>query len=151
MWPGACAAGTWSEPAKISTVSLAVASTIVMGSTLVTISVISGVLIALGVFLSVVGIRLVRATRTDPAALGPLEVMGERRWQRSDSERRDEALAGARATPLEPPAEVAAPAVAEVVAVRRRSMLGQGIAAERPVEARRGQGPKRCGRRHRSS
>ena len=74
-----------------------VASVIVMASTLVTIAVICGLLLAIGVFLSVVGVRLVKATRTDPAALGPLEVMGERKWQRSDAEQRVEALAGARA------------------------------------------------------
>ena len=63
---------------------------------MVTVAVLVGVLVALGIVLTAMGVRLVRATRTDPAALGPLEVMSERHWQRSDADRRAEVLSDAR-------------------------------------------------------
>ena len=78
-----------------------------LASTMVTIVVLVGVLVALGIALLVVGVRLVRATRLIPVALGPLEVMGERQWRRAGPETRAEVLAGARGTP---PTEVEAEA-----------------------------------------
>ena len=85
------------EPAKIGSVPPSVpAFATLMASTMVTVVVLVAVLVALGVALAVMGVHLVRATRTDPAALGPLEVMSERRWQRGDPEHRAEVLAGAR-------------------------------------------------------
>ena len=66
---------------------------------MVTIVVLVSVLVVLGIALTIVGVRLVRATRTDPAALGPLEVMGERQWRRAGPAERSVVLASARANP----------------------------------------------------
>ena len=71
----------------------------VLASTMVTIVVLVSVLVVLGIALTIVGLRLVRATRTDPAALGPLEVMGERQWRRAGPAERSVVLASARANP----------------------------------------------------
>ena len=68
----------------------------VLASTMATVAALAAVLAVAGVALAAVGIRLIRATRTDPAALGALEVMGERKWARGDAQRRAEVLASAR-------------------------------------------------------
>jgi len=67
-----------------------------LGSTGSTTLVLAVVLVALGVVLLVVAAWLVRATRTDPPVLGPLEVMGTRRFARQDPATRAAMLAAAR-------------------------------------------------------
>lgn len=59
-------------------------------------------LVALGAVMIVVAVWLVRATRSDPASLGPLELMGERSWRHAVPEHRSVELAKAR--PLGAPA-----------------------------------------------
>ena len=98
---------------------------------MVTVVVLVAVLVALGVTLTVMGIHLVRATRTDPAALGPLEVMSERRWERGDPERRAEALAGARAAITG--SAVAGSAVAEAEAAHTDAAEPADLAATAAV------------------
>jgi hypothetical protein len=66
------------------------------GSTGTTTAVFVVVLIAVGAAMVLVAVWLVHATRTDVPALGPLEVMGTRRWRRADPERRAASLAAAR-------------------------------------------------------
>jgi hypothetical protein len=67
-----------------------------LGSTGTTTFIIAALLVALGVAMIVTAVWLVRATRTDVRALGPLEVMGDRRWYRADPERRTRSLDAAR-------------------------------------------------------
>ena len=55
-----------------------------LGSTGSTTFVLVVLLVALGVAMLLVAVWLVRATRTDTRALGPLEVMGDRRFGRRD-------------------------------------------------------------------
>jgi hypothetical protein len=52
------------------------------------VAVLAAALVLIGIVLFIVAIRLVRATRSDHAALGPLEVLGDRAWHRHDPERR---------------------------------------------------------------
>lgn len=49
-----------------------------------TVTSIIVLLVALGVILVVLAVWLRRATRPDPRSLAPLELMGQRRWRRSD-------------------------------------------------------------------
>lgn len=53
-------------------------------------------LVILGVAMLCTTVWLVRATRSDPAALGPLEVMGDRSFTRRDADARAATLAAAR-------------------------------------------------------
>ena len=53
-------------------------------------------LLAIAATMVVLAVWLIRTTRTDPPALGPLEVMGDRSWRRADGDRRTETLAGVR-------------------------------------------------------
>jgi hypothetical protein len=74
-------------------------------STGTTVTVLVAALVLVGVAMIGVAVWLVRATRSDPPALGPLEVMGARRWRRGDAERRQTKLDTARpagAPPLAP-------------------------------------------------
>jgi hypothetical protein len=66
------------------------------GSTGTTTFVLAALLVALGVAMIATTVWLVRATRTDTRALGPLEVMGDRRWHRADADRRSRTLDAAR-------------------------------------------------------
>jgi hypothetical protein len=75
-----------------------------LGSTGTTTFVLAALLVALGVAMLVTTVWLVRATRTDARALGPLEVMGDRRWHRSDADRRTRSLDAARPPGAPPPA-----------------------------------------------
>jgi hypothetical protein len=79
-------------------------------STGTTVTVLVAVLLVLGAAMIGVAVWLIRATRSDPPALGPLEVMGARQWRRGDADRRRTKLDTAR-----PPG--AAPPAAPVVAV----------------------------------
>ncbi|HEU4840806.1 MAG TPA: hypothetical protein VFT09_05160 [Ilumatobacteraceae bacterium] len=67
-----------------------------LGSTGSTTFVLVVLLVALGVAMLLVAVWLVRATRTDTPALGPLEVMGDRRFGRRDEAARITILTGAR-------------------------------------------------------
>ena len=67
-----------------------------LGSTGSTTFVLVVVLVALGVAMAIAAVWLTRATRTDTPALGPLEVMGDRRFARRDPAARTAVLAGAR-------------------------------------------------------
>ena len=69
-----------------------------LGSTGSTTFVLVVLLVALGVAMLLVAVWLVRATRTDTPALGPLEVMGDRRFGRRDEAARVAILTGARRT-----------------------------------------------------
>ena len=55
-------------------------------------------LLALAAAMVALAVWLVRATRRDAPALGPLEVMGDRSWRRADQSSRLTALAAARPT-----------------------------------------------------
>ena len=104
-----------------------------LASTAPVVTLFAGALVIVGIVLVIVSFRLLRATRTDHAALGPLEVIGERSWKRADSDHRATALAKSRPDGAEPgiavplvvdqppvqvsidPSEVAAKAVADEV------------------------------------
>jgi hypothetical protein len=75
-----------------------------LGSTGTTTLVLAALLVALGVAMVVTTVWLVRATRTDSHALGPLEVMGDRRWHHADPDRRTRSLDAARPPGALPPA-----------------------------------------------
>lgn len=49
-----------------------------------TVTSIIALLVALGLGLAMLAVWLFRTTRPDPELLAPLEVMGERKWRRSD-------------------------------------------------------------------
>lgn len=70
--------------------------TAVLASTAPLVYGTAAVLVVLGMFLASIGVHVVRTSRTDPIALGPLEVMGERSWWRSDPAHRNAKLAHAR-------------------------------------------------------
>lgn len=74
------------------------------GSTGSTTLVLVVVLIALGAAMVMTAVWLVRSTRSDAPALGPLEVMSARRWGRGDADRRAAQLTGARPAGALPPA-----------------------------------------------
>lgn len=68
----------------------------VIASTGTTVAVLVTLLALLGLAMIAVAIWLVRTTRTDPVALGPLEVMGERQWRKGDADHRRTVLDTAR-------------------------------------------------------
>jgi hypothetical protein len=68
----------------------------ILGSTGSTTFVLAALLVALGLAMIAAAVWLVRATRTDVPALGPLEVLGDRGFTRRDAEARAAALAAAR-------------------------------------------------------
>lgn len=74
----------------------------VLASTARVVALLAGALTLVGILLMIVAIRLLRDTRTDPAALGPLEVIGDRSFRRADTDRRAEVLAKARPDGAEP-------------------------------------------------
>jgi hypothetical protein len=76
----------------------------VIASTGTTVAVLVAVLVLLGLAMIAVALWLVRSTRTDPAALGPLEVMGERRWRKGDADARQTNLDTVRPPGAPPPA-----------------------------------------------
>jgi hypothetical protein len=49
-----------------------------------TVTSIIALLVALGLALAMIAIWMYRTTRPDPEVLAPLEVMGDRKWRRSD-------------------------------------------------------------------
>jgi hypothetical protein len=75
-------------------------------STGTTVTVLVAALVVLGIAMIGVAVWLVRATRSDPSALGPLEVMGARRWRRGNADRRQTKLDTARPAGAPPPAPI---------------------------------------------
>jgi hypothetical protein len=73
---------------------------------------LAAALVLIGIALIVVAIRLIKATRTDHAALGPLEVIGDWAWRHHDAARRARDLDKAR-----PPGAQTLAAHAAVVSV----------------------------------
>jgi outer membrane biosynthesis protein TonB len=67
-----------------------------VASTARVVAVLAAALVIIGIVLFIMAIRLVRATRSDHAALGPLEVLGDRAWHRHDLDRRAHDLDKAR-------------------------------------------------------
>jgi hypothetical protein len=49
-----------------------------------TVTSIIALLVAVGLALAMIAVWIHRTTRPDPEVLAPLEVMGDRRWRRSD-------------------------------------------------------------------
>jgi hypothetical protein len=80
-----------------------------LGSTGSTTFVLASALVVLGIAMICVTVWLVRATRTDTPALGPLEVMGDRRFHRDDAEARQRALTAARPAGAPAPAPMLEP------------------------------------------
>jgi hypothetical protein len=80
----------------------------VSASTGATVTILVSVLVLLGLGMIVLAAWLVRSTRSDPQALGPLEVMGERRWRKGDADRRKANLDTARPAGAWPPAPMVA-------------------------------------------
>lgn len=68
-------------------------------------------MVVLGVALLAVTLRFWRSAGEDPAVLAPLEVMGDRRFARADTEGRAAILNGVRPGDAEHPAEIVAPPV----------------------------------------
>ena len=75
-----------------------------VGSTTSTTIVLVTVLVVAGLVMVGLTVWLVRSTRRDAPALGPLEVMGERRWRHADGDGRTTALTAARPPGAAPPA-----------------------------------------------
>jgi hypothetical protein len=73
-------------------------------STGTTILVLVAVLLVVAVVMTAVAVWLVRSTRRDAPALGPLEVMADRSWRRADADRRQTMLTDARPDGALPPA-----------------------------------------------
>jgi hypothetical protein len=84
----------------------------VLSSTGTTVAVLVAVLVLLGLTMIAVALWLVRSTRTDSVALGPLEVMGARRWRKGDADVRQANLDSARPPGAPPPAPMVPIAVA---------------------------------------
>jgi hypothetical protein len=77
-------------------------------STGTTVTLLVAALVMVGLVMIAVAVWLVRATRTDPRALGPLEVMGGRRWRNGDADRRRTNLDTARPPGAPPPSPMVA-------------------------------------------
>jgi hypothetical protein len=73
-------------------------------STGTTILVLVAVLVVVAAVMTAVAVWLVRSTRRDAPALGPLEVMADRSWRRADGNRRQTMLTDARPDGALPPA-----------------------------------------------
>jgi hypothetical protein len=72
-------------------------------STGTTVAMLAAALVLLGLGMIALAVWLVRSTRSDPQALGPLEVMGGRRWRKADADRRQVNLDTARPAGATPP------------------------------------------------
>jgi hypothetical protein len=80
----------------------------VIGSTGTTVAMLVAVLVLLGLGMIALAVWLVRSTRSDPQALGPLEVMGDRRFRKGDADRRQANLDTARPAGAPSPAPIVA-------------------------------------------
>ncbi|MGA1362317.1 MAG: hypothetical protein ACO36A_05320 [Ilumatobacteraceae bacterium] len=76
-----------------------------------TVNAVAFGMVALGAALFMATLRFWRSAGEDPAALAPLEVMGDRRFARADEDGRAAILNGVRPTGAEHPAEIVAPPV----------------------------------------
>lgn len=99
---------------------------VVLASTARVVGLLAASLVLIGIVLAVVGVRLVKDTRADHAALGPLEVLGDRSWYRHDRARRTHDLDKARPAGAEPVAAAAAvpaapPLPIDTITVERKS------------------------------
>jgi hypothetical protein len=63
---------------------------------------LAAILVATAVVLTVIGVRQLRTSRRDPSALGPLEVMDDRRFRKGDDAQRAALLDNARPTGADP-------------------------------------------------
>ena len=79
-----------------------------LGSTGSTTIVLASLLVVIGIAMICTAVWLVRATRSDSRALGPLEVMGDRSWRRRDADARSRTLDAARPDDAPPPAPILA-------------------------------------------
>src|SRR5262245_11535188 len=77
-------------------------------STGTTVALLVAVLVLLGLGMIVLALWLVRSTRSDPQALGPLELMADRRWHKGDDDHRQANLETARPAGAWPPAPMVA-------------------------------------------
>ncbi len=77
-----------------------------VGSTATTVLTLVAALLVVGVAMICVTVWLVRSTRTDSVSLGPLEVMGDRRFRRAGSDGRAGRLAAARSAGALSPAPI---------------------------------------------
>ena len=99
-----------------------------VGSTGTTVLVLVAALVLLGVAMICLTVWLVRSTRRDHVALGPLEVMGDRGFRREDPDARAGRLTGARPD--------GAPAPAPIVPLESAEEVGaEAPAGELPAPA----------------
>ena len=138
-----------------------------VGSTGTTVLLLVGALLVLGVAMVAVTVWLVRSTRTDHVALGPLEVMGDRSFRRADEGLRTTRLTTARPdgapdpAPIVPldeaedpvPVDAPVPVDDDATAEPARGRVAEPVPVERladpaPVEPIEvvGAGPRRPGR-----
>jgi hypothetical protein len=116
--------------------SLAETSPALLASTGTTTLIVVGALLVLAAAMVLVAVWLVRATRRDAAALGPLAVMGERRWRRADPPARAVALAAARPPGAPEPAPmIDVELVDPATAVSPDSEPGSDAESETPSDA----------------
>lgn len=115
-----------SEPP--SPVTAAAAAPAVVASTGMTTLIVVLSLLALAVVMILVAVWLVRTTRRDPAALGPLEVMADRTWRKADPDGRTQLLSSARPAGAPAPCPVIGyePVAAEDTASDGAGPLGAG-------------------------
>lgn len=112
-----------------------------VGSTGSTTLLLVVVLLALGAAMIALAVWLVRATRSDPVALGPLEVMGDRHWRRSDLDGRRSTLERARPEGAPPPAPIVPlEPEAEPEPDAEREDVEDGAHPDEPTASTRGRG-----------
>ncbi len=78
----------------------------IVASTGTTVAVLVALLIVLGVVMIAVAVWLVRSTRSDHPALGPLETMGDRSFRRASTDRQATRLAASRPPGAPDPAPI---------------------------------------------
>jgi hypothetical protein len=108
----------------------------IFGSTGSTTIVLASVLVVVGIVMICVAVWLVRTTRSDTRALGPLEVMGDRSFRRRDDGGRTRMLTSARPDGAHPPApmlEVDAAEPLEVAATAPEVATAAAVSDAEPV------------------
>jgi hypothetical protein len=78
----------------------------IVASTGTTVAVLVALLVVLGVVMIAVAMWLVRSTRSDHPALGPLETMGDRSFRRASTDRQATRLAASRPPGAPDPAPI---------------------------------------------
>ncbi len=105
-----------------------------VGSTGTTVLLLVGALVVLGAAMVVVTVWLVRSTRADHVALGPLEVMGDRSFRRADESSRSTRLTTARPDGAPDPAPIVPlDEVEDQVAVDAPVPVEDPVAVDAPV------------------